>query len=975
MASKTTSETNPETPRDGDARPRLRGWRRWAFPLAAAVLIPLLFLLGLELALGLFGYGVPGDFFLKAPAVEAVDGAGDAGAGDAGTEGQAWITNPRFGERFFPPALARNPVITRVARDKPEGTVRLVVLGGSAALGTPEASLGFGRILERMLEDAYPEKDFEVVIAAMTAINSHIVLPIAEESLEKLDPDALLVYLGNNEVVGPWGPGTVFQGFAESRAAIRWSVWLSGTRTGQLIRNLAGSFGESREILEWRGLEMFADRRIRQDDPRLDTVYDHLRANLEDLAAAAEQAGVPVLLSTVAVNLTDNPPFASEHRPGLDETQLAGFRELYDSAVERLEAAGDRPDVEAALVDLQAAAEVDDGYADLQFYLAHAHKLLEDEDRAVEHWRRALDSDALRFRADSTIRGILAEVAQARADRGVHPVDGAAAVAAQGPPGNEVFWEHVHLNLDGNYRLAEAFFAAVATLPVLDGGGGDAGDTGTVPTVLERPTVARQLAITAWDQWRMARAIARMTDRPPFTGQLGHRQVRTQRRMLAAELRVAARSQMESNEQIYRGALEQFPNDLLLRARFAELLQERGKMEEALAQWDRLLTRVPDATPWRTSRAFTLAGLVQQAGRDEGGAEGEAEGEAVSDTATVGDTATVDDTATPGDTSADETGEAPSRDPRAREAVEVMEAVLAENRRSPEAWINLGSLLEELEDRQRAEEVYRDALERFPTYQPLYFNLATLLARNDRLKEAEGVYRDALEVVASAEIRGRLGEILELQEEVEAAEEAYRQALEMDQDLAETHNNLGFLLERQGRLQDAVASYRQALEADPTLPLPYFNLGDLLLQAGQASRAAMAYSRGLALEPVNLQARYNLGVALAAAGEEARALEELERLLTVAPSHPGALNNVAWLLATASDPELRNPQRAVEMAERVRSLAPANPQVLETLARAYAAAGRRADARRTAREAVAAAGDQAQAGSGQSIEERLKDLL
>ena len=45
----------------------------------------------------------------------------------------------------------------------------------------------------------------------MVAINSHVALPIARQCAER-QPDLLVVHLGNNEVVGPFGAAGVLGG-------------------------------------------------------------------------------------------------------------------------------------------------------------------------------------------------------------------------------------------------------------------------------------------------------------------------------------------------------------------------------------------------------------------------------------------------------------------------------------------------------------------------------------------------------------------------------------------------------------------------------------------------------------------------------------------------------------------------------------------------------------------------------------------
>ncbi|KKL83913.1 hypothetical protein LCGC14_1969950, partial [marine sediment metagenome] len=267
--------------------------RRWVFRLLAMTLAPALVLGLLEVTLRVVGSGYPTDFYRKIPGRRAYTG------------------NPRFGWRFFPRPLARAQVMTSLPAEKPAGTFRIFVLGGSAAQGTPSPPYGFGRILEVMLREQYPNASFEVVNAAMTAVNSHVVLPIARDCARR-QPDLFVVYLGNNEVVGPFGAGTVFGGYSPSLAAVRASLWVKTTRIGQLLQSGAAALapaGASAD--EWRGMEMFLEQQVGPDDPKLSAVRANFRRNLEDICDAGTGAGAKVVLATVAVNLKDCAPFAS----------------------------------------------------------------------------------------------------------------------------------------------------------------------------------------------------------------------------------------------------------------------------------------------------------------------------------------------------------------------------------------------------------------------------------------------------------------------------------------------------------------------------------------------------------------------------------------------------------------------------------------------------------------------------------------
>src|SRR5690606_13334341 len=158
--------------------------------IALAVAAPLVVFVGLELVLRLVGFGQPTSFFIR----------------DEAAPGMV-RTNPRFTQTFFPASFGLQPANFRLAKEKPADTSRVFVLGESAAMGVPEPGFGLAPLPEAQLADVADGRTVQVHNLAVTAINSHVVRLIAEEALA-FDPDLLVLYMGNNEVVGPYGPGS-----------------------------------------------------------------------------------------------------------------------------------------------------------------------------------------------------------------------------------------------------------------------------------------------------------------------------------------------------------------------------------------------------------------------------------------------------------------------------------------------------------------------------------------------------------------------------------------------------------------------------------------------------------------------------------------------------------------------------------------------------------------------------------------------
>jgi len=336
--------------------------RRWLFRLFAVVVIPLVALMAVEFGLRVGGYGHNTSFFIKSP-----------------VDSSFWVENSRFSQPYFPEALLRPIRPLSIPARKPDNVCRIFVFGESAAEGDPKPALGFARILEVLLRDQFPEKKIEVINTAVTAINSHVILPIARDA-SSLQGDFWIFYMGNNEVVGPFGAGTVFGRRAPSRTFIRTGTWLKTTRLGQLLDSLQQSWQKNRgTINEWGGMEMFLSQRVAPGDPRLLRVYDHLEKNLSDLFRLGIQSGARVIGCTVAGNLKDCAPFASLHRPELTEAEQGEWEKLYQAGV-ALEEIGNPA---GALEQFRQAARIDHQFAVSSGAVGYISKA-DDLDKIVE---------------------------------------------------------------------------------------------------------------------------------------------------------------------------------------------------------------------------------------------------------------------------------------------------------------------------------------------------------------------------------------------------------------------------------------------------------------------------------------------------------------------------------------------------------------------------------------------------------------
>lgn len=540
-----------------------RNWRRWTVQAASAVVVPLLLLGVIEGALRLFGVGFPTG--LTVPCTVQ----GHAAA----------CYNLFFPAPFFPPGMIKTPQAYAIPAEKPQSTFRVFVLGESAAMGDPDPAYGFSRYLEVMLRHRYPAIKFEVVNTGSVAINSHVLLPIAE-GLAKQRPDLFIIYSGNNEVVGPYGPGTALTGSGMSMPVIRGNVFVRSTRIGQLLTKVGT------QKREWGGMEMFLDKQVRESSPLMKYTYANFEENLRDTVRIAQRSGARVIVSTVATNLKDCAPFGSLHRENLKPDELRSWNALVQQGADLENARS----YDEALKAYEAASKIDDQYAELEFRIARSLWMLGHYASAHAHFEWARDLDTLRFRADSKINEINRAVASAS---GAELVDAESVFSNESPNGivgSELVYEHVHMTPLGNYLLARAMFLQIASkMPA------SAGHPVGKAEVLSEAECEQLLAFTGHDRSRIALEMLERLQKAPFTNQLNHSDQ-------VLRLTLKAEDPGENPDETaaeYEWAIRQRPGDRILHYNYGLFLFEHNRaagMEQLRRSrpWDGFPVFAPD---------------------------------------------------------------------------------------------------------------------------------------------------------------------------------------------------------------------------------------------------------------------------------------------------------------------------------------------------------------------------------------------
>ena len=292
---------------------------------------------------------------------------------------------------------------------------RIITLGGSTTAGYPYNTLpqykcpaSFPNYLRAILQYNKNLPEIEMLNLGSNAFNSLSVLKVFND-IKKYDPDLVIVYSGHNEYFGPnefalskstnklFSSKLIFNSFLKLRQTylyqgLRW-ILKKVIKRGEV---------EYKDYVEWS-----LQNTISADDNYNQLVRENYERNLSELAKAAKNAGIKLVLCTPISNVTF-PPFYSQFSKSLDSTTKAHWDTLFAQAGEMF----DQGKYDDALAVWKKLYEIDSTNANVHYYTGMNYAKLKDYEIANLALERATDLDALPFRAKSFIRDICRKVAK-----------------------------------------------------------------------------------------------------------------------------------------------------------------------------------------------------------------------------------------------------------------------------------------------------------------------------------------------------------------------------------------------------------------------------------------------------------------------------------------------------------------------------------------------------------------------------------
>lgn len=402
----------------------------------------------------------------------------------------------RFNERTPPAVLP-----------KPAGAVRVLVVGESAVNGYPFDGAGWPESLGIMLNYSSPPARYEVVNLGVNGVNTDFLRAVLEDALPVLDADVVIVYAGNNEILGREPVDRLAH--PRLKSAIWWlrrhsRLWNVPSHVAGFFLSRGAAVGLMLDIA--RAEETVGD----WDNPpgKRRHARELYLCNIGEMVKLCRENGAVPVICAPGSNLAGWIPMKSVHQAGMTDKELARVGQFMKEG--RALLAADDP--AGALPLFEKAAELDPEYARAWHFLGRARLGLGQEDKAREAFEAAVRYSDFFQRTPPGWNEALREYARRE---GVVLIDTESLLARRsdrGVSGFDMFVDGCHPTLRGHYELARIVCSGLADAGLVEAPADQPGPG----AVLGRTGVPRpRLGLALFNQ---ATVLAFLHDEPEYYG-------------------------------------------------------------------------------------------------------------------------------------------------------------------------------------------------------------------------------------------------------------------------------------------------------------------------------------------------------------------------------------------------------------------------------------------------------------------------
>lgn len=469
---------------------------------------------------------------------------------------------------------------TNFLMPKPPGTVRIFLVGESAAKGYPQPrNLSMAAFLREILTTASPDRKFEIIDLGTTAVASFPLVYQVRDAL-RFSPDFFVFYMGNNEFFGSYGTASINTAGTLPPSAMRVLRSARGLALVQAYDSwMDGKVDADRTLME----QMIGRPVISSDSPLRTAAARNLRENLLAMLDDTRHAGVPALVCTTASNESGLAPLGNDDLAGLDEAGKKHHRDLLDQATRLI---GESPS--AAIDFLTTAASLAPRSARTAFLLGRAHAVAGNRSSARSAFLRARDLDTMPWRPLSSTEQAIRDAARAANT----PLCDIAEIFRRESPEGATGWalldDHVHLSLAGQARAARAMAGALGKPLHID--------AAALQAVPDDGVLARKLGSNFYDTYRVQHTlrvlfgVSFMRESNPEAHARFSEAVHEAENQMPHEILEVARSWQSMTP--HAGGLRPITGMI------ARVKLRQNRTAEALPLYETAALQVPDYTSW-----------------------------------------------------------------------------------------------------------------------------------------------------------------------------------------------------------------------------------------------------------------------------------------------------------------------------------------------------------------------------------------
>jgi tetratricopeptide (TPR) repeat protein len=358
---------------------------------------------------------------------------------------------------FANPTRAGYPASAAFLRPKPKDTIRIFLVGESAAKGFPQPrNLAFSNFLQAMLADLLPGTRIEVINMGTVAVAS---LPLVYQVRDALafSPDLFVFYVGNNEFFGTYGTASIS---AIGTLPPRYQIWLRHLR-GLAIFEAVSSWlyrdkDEQNSLMETMVSQAF----IPYDSPLRESAARNLAAHLGTMLVDVQSANVPAVVCTTASNEAGLAPLGQADTQGLTQKE----KDWVDTLIRDASSAVDSKSVGRVSAMWRRAAQVAPRHAGIRFRLGQSLAQEGNRQEARLAFLEARDLDTMPWRPTSSTEAAIRSVAKAHAASLCDLANIFRDRSQDGATGWELLDDHVHLSLKGQALAARSIAECIAPI-------------------------------------------------------------------------------------------------------------------------------------------------------------------------------------------------------------------------------------------------------------------------------------------------------------------------------------------------------------------------------------------------------------------------------------------------------------------------------------------------------------------------------